>query len=144
MNKRMLDHSVNIIAYEKNDTKYAMCCAWSMMVDYDKVLSLLGFQSVTGKNLSKGDRVGFSCLSQGQKNIAEALGDRHSNEVDKLDGIDYKNDNGAIVVLGAMTNCVCEVIDILHLEGIEEDNLLYLKVLSCEENDLAPLHMSDF
>lgn len=144
MNKRMLDHSVNVIAYEKNNTKYAMCCAWSMMVDYDKVVCLLGSQSVTGKNLSKGDKVGFSCLSQGQKDIATALGDRHSNEVNKLQDIKYYNNNGAIVVLGAMTNCVCEVIDILHLEGIEEDNLLYLRVLFCEENDVLPLHMSDF
>ena len=54
-NKKIIDHGVHVIAYIKNNKKYAMTCAWSMLCDYDKILMLLGSQSVTGKNLKKGD-----------------------------------------------------------------------------------------
>ena len=37
---RILDHSVNVISFEKNGKYYSMCCAWSMNVDYDKVVNL--------------------------------------------------------------------------------------------------------
>ena len=67
MSFRAVDHTVNVIGYEKNNTKYVMTCAWSMMVDYDKIVSLIGSQSVTGKNIKKGDIVGFSALCKEQK-----------------------------------------------------------------------------
>lgn len=144
MDYRALDHSVNVLAYKKNNINYAMTCAWSMHVDYDKIVCLLGSQSVTGKCLSKGDKVGFSSLKKEQKEIANLIGDGHSDLVNKLNGVAYKNIDNAIVICGSRTECLCEVIDIIHLEGIEEDNLIYLKVLDCKENEGQFLHMSDY
>ncbi|MGM9970611.1 MAG: hypothetical protein ACI35S_09490 [Anaeroplasma sp.] len=144
MSFKALDHSVNIVSYHKENKNYAMCCAWSMMVDYDKIICLLGSQSVTGKMIKKGDIIGFSSLMDNQKNIALALGDDHSDEKDKLNGIDFILDDGAILIKNSKTLIKCMVLDVLHLEGIESDNLLYLKIISSIENDGTFLHMSDF
>ena len=143
MDFRAVDHTVNVVGYEKNGVKYVMTCAWSMMVDYDKVVSLLGSQSVTGKNVKKGDIVGFSALSINQKDTAIKLGEGHSDKMDKLSGIDYYIDKGAILINNSRNEIICEVIDVLHLEGIEEDYLLYLKVLSHKSNEEKFLHMED-
>ncbi|MBQ9124679.1 MAG: hypothetical protein IJY14_03210 [Acholeplasmatales bacterium] len=144
MNYRALDHSVNILGVKKNDINYVMCCAWSMHVDYDKIVCLLGSQSVTGNNISKGDYIGFSSLKKEQMNVANQIGEGHSNELDKLKNIDYSVIDNAIIINNSKTECICEVIDIIHLEGIEEDNMLYLKVLSCKENEGEFLRMSDY
>lgn len=144
MSFRAVDHSVNIIAYEKNTNKYAMCCAWSMMVDYDKLLCLLGSQSVTGKNIQKGDIIGVSSLGKDQKDIALALGENHSNEMDKLKGISYTMDKSAILISNARTEMVCEVMDVFHLKQIEEDFLIYLKIVDYKESKKQFLHMEDF
>ena len=143
MDFKAVDHSVNILALKKDNVNYAMCCAWAVMLDYDKIGCLLGSQSVTGKAIKKGDIVGFSSLGINQKNIALILGDNNSNEMDKLKGIDYEVNDSAILIKDAKTMVVCEVIDILHLEGIEEDNFIYLKMLSKKENEGKFLHMSD-
>ena len=144
MSVRAVDHSVNIIAYRKNDKNYAMCCAWSMMVDYDKLVCLLGSQSVTGNMIKKGDIIGFSSLNDNQKDIAIKLGDGHSDNDNKLNDINYIMDDSAILIAESRTLIKCEVIDILHLEGIENDNLIYLKIISFKENNGKFLHMSDF
>jgi hypothetical protein len=44
-----------------------------MMVDYDKLICLIGSQSVTGKNIAKNDFIGVSALNKKQKDIAERL-----------------------------------------------------------------------
>ena len=87
MGFRAVDHSVNIIGIRKNDVNYAMCCAWAMMVDYDKLMCLLGSQSDTGNNICKGDIIGFTSLNKNQIDVAYKLGDNHSSEVNKLDGV---------------------------------------------------------
>ena len=33
---------VSIVAYEKNNIKFGMTCAWFMPCDYDQILLLLG------------------------------------------------------------------------------------------------------
>lgn len=144
MDFKALDHSVNIIAYRKDNKNYAMCCAWSMMADYDKLLCLLGSQSITGKNIKKGDIIGVSSLQKNQKSIALKLGEGHSGRTDKLEGIDYTLKQSAIVIPGACTEMICEVIEVLHLKEIEEDNLLYLRILSHQETPGSFLHMEDF
>ncbi len=144
MSFKALDHSVNILAFEKENKKYAMCCAWSMMVDYDKLLCLLGSQSITGKTIKKGDILGFSSLNKEQKEIAIQLGEDHSNEKDKLKGISYSKDQTAILISNACTELVCEVMDVLHLNEIEEDNLIYLRILKKTEKPAPFLHMEDF
>ncbi|MEI3526738.1 MAG: hypothetical protein V8R15_01340 [Bacilli bacterium] len=53
MKYKAFDHGVNIITLEKNYQKMAMTCAWAMQVDYDKILCLLGSQSVTGNTIKK-------------------------------------------------------------------------------------------
>lgn len=142
-NKKIIDHGVHVIAYIKDNKKYAMTCAWSMLCDYDKILMLLGSQSVTGKNLKKGDVVGFSALSCDQVFEAMTIGDKHSDDVDKLDGIKINIDGAAITIADASSESVCVVEDILHLKGIENDNLVYLKIKSCKDNNDNFLHMSD-
>ena len=142
-NKKIIDHGVQVIAYIKDNKKYAMTCAWSMLCDYDKILMLLGSQSITGNNLAKGDIVGFSALSVKQSSEAFKIGEGHSSECNKLDGIDINIDGSAITIKDASCECVCKVKDILHLEGIEKDNLVYLEIIKCNDNNDDFLHMSD-
>lgn len=133
------NYGANVIAFEKENRKYAMTCAWAMQVDYDKILCLLGSQSVSGKAIKKGDIIGVSALSNLQEAIAFKLGENHSDEVNKLEGIDYSFDESAILIDGSSKTMKVEVIDVLHLEGIEEDNLVYGKVIKSVDNEL-PLY----
>lgn len=133
------NYGANAIAFEKENRKYAMTCAWAMQVDYDKILCLLGSQSASGKAIKKGDIIGVSALSSLQESIAFKLGENHSDEVNKLEGIDYSFDGSAILIDGCSKAMKVEVIDVLHLEGIEEDNLVYGKVIKSIENNL-PLY----
>ena len=89
-NKKIIDHGVHVIAYIKDNKKYAMTCAWSMLCDYDKILMLLGSQSVTGKNLKKGDVVARFENPNDAAEYARHLGLSDGfidlNEVDRLRG----------------------------------------------------------
>ena len=127
----------NIISYKKNGINYGMCCAWAMQTDYDKMLCLLGSQSVTGKNIEKGDIIGISSLNKNQEKIAFQLGENHSDECNKFVNISYTLDDSAILINDASTMMKVEVIDIIHLDKIEADNLIYCKVLSYTENKKA-------
>jgi flavin reductase (DIM6/NTAB) family NADH-FMN oxidoreductase RutF len=114
-----------------------MICSWATQVDYDKIVMLLGAQSVTGNNIAKGDIIGVSVLSIHQEDVMNTLGSDHSDEVDKFANIKYTRNDSAILIDNA---CVCmtvEVIDVLHLEGIEEDNLVYGLIKSYTQNDAA-------
>lgn len=144
MNFRAMDHSVTVVAYEKGGKKYAMTCAWAMMVDYDKILCLLGSQSTTAKNIKKNDFVGVSTLNKNQKDLALRLGENHSEEVYKLSGIEKSQDDTAITINYACRKMICRVIDVYHLPKIEEDSLVYLEIIEKEENGNNFLHMSDF
>ena len=139
----LYNYSVSVIAYKKDDIKYGMTCAWFMPADYDKFLCLLGTQSVTGHNIKKGDIIGMSILSNEQSSVATTMGDKHSNEIDKFVNIDYEIKDSAILINNASRKMVCKVIDVLHLEGIESDNLIYLNILSNEENGDNFLQYSD-
>ena len=137
------DYSVSVIAFEKDNRKFGMTCAWFMPADYDKLLCLLGTQSVTGHNINKGDIIGVSILGVDQANIATKIGDKHSDEVDKFIDVNYEQKDTAILINNAPRKMVCKVIDVLHLEGIEADNLIYLNILSNEETDKEFLHYSN-
>ncbi len=143
MKFKSLDHAVNVLAYKKDNINYAMTCAWCMNVDYDKLICLMGAQSVSGNNLKKGDILGFSALAKNQLEIALALGDNHSNSVDKLNNIDYYLNDNAILINNALLQYRCIVKEIIHLEGIEDDNLVYLQIIEGNENEGDYLHMSD-
>lgn len=52
-------------------------------------------------------------------------------------------DEGAILISGARAEVKCQVIDILHLTGIEAENVLYLQMLSGKENGGDALHIAD-
>lgn len=138
----LFDYNVSVIAYVKDGRKYGMTCAWFMPADYDKLLCLMGMQSITGHNIQKGDIIGVSILSEDQVDVANILGNNHSNEVDKFEGLDYEICDTAILVNNACRKMICKVIDILHLEGIEADNLIYLSILKTDENDNKFLHYS--
>ena len=137
------NHGVNVVGMVKNKQNYCMTCAWAMQVDYDKVMLLLGQQSVTGQKIMPGDIIGVSALSKYQREIALKLGDEHSDEVDKLEGIQYMENDGAIFILNAARLMKVEVIEILHPRGIEGDNLIYGKIVEKIETIFPFLNMSD-
>lgn len=137
------NHGVNVVGLVKNSQNYCMTCAWAMQVDYDKVMLLIGQQSVTGQKIMPGDIIGVSALSKYQREIALKLGDEHSNEVDKLEGIQYMEKDGAIFILNAARLMKVEVIEILHPRGIEGDNLVYGKIVEKIETIFPFLNMSD-
>ena len=90
-------------------------------VDYDKS-DAFRRTSITGKNICQGDVVGVSVLSIHQEDIMNLLGNGHSDEIDKFKDIKYTLDDSAILIDDASICMVVEVIDVIHLEGIEEDN----------------------
>jgi Conserved protein/domain typically associated with flavoprotein oxygenases, DIM6/NTAB family len=125
----------NAVGFIKNGEKYGMVCAWAMQADYDKILMLLGAQSITGKNIHKGDIIGVSALNENQQDIVDALGSNHSDDTDKFTNIKYSISDSAILIDGASNCMVAEVLDVLHLKGIEEDNLIYGLVKSFTSNN---------
>lgn len=137
------NYGVNAVCYKKNGRKYGMVCSWATQVDYDKIVMLLGAQSVTGKNISKGDIIGVSVLSEFQEDVMNTLGSNHSDEVDKFENINYTLSDSAILINDASVNMVVEVIDVLHLEGIEEDNLVYGFVISYTQSDAKMMTYHD-
>lgn len=145
MDIRAIDHNVNIVAMQKNGKNYGMCCAWATQVDYDKILCALGSQSTTGNAIKAGDVIGFSNLKKEQVKIALQLGDvdKHSADTDKLVGLDYRIDEDAIIINGARAELKCKVLDVLHIKGIESENLVYMQILDAKENDGKSLLISD-
>lgn len=129
------NYGANALCFTKNGKKYGMICAWAMQADYDKILMLLGAQSVTGKNISKGDIIGVSALAENQQDVVDALGSGHSGDTDKFKNLKYTTKDSAILIDGASNCMVVEVLDVLHLDGIEEDNLIYGLVKSVISND---------
>ena len=145
MSIKAIDHNVNFIAMQKNGKNYGMCCAWCTQAAEDKLICCVGPQSTTGQAIRKDDIIGFSNLSKGQMMTAFQLGDmqKHSAEVDKLAGIEYTVDEGAILITGARAEVKCKVIEVLHLPGIEIENVLYLQILDGRETGAEALHIAD-
>ncbi len=150
MSDRLFNHSVNVVSYQLGTKKYAATIAWAVQVDYDKILLLMGSQSDTGNHIKKGQIIGVSALAENQMKIAEVLGDEHSESTDKLAGIEYtetvipNHQEIAITIEDAVNQMIVEVIDVMHLEGIEEDNLIYGKVIKNQANELKFLNMHKF
>ena len=137
------NHSVSVVGFVRNNQKYCMTCAWAMQVDYDKVLMLLGAQSVTGNKILKGDMIGVSALSKYQRDIAVQIGDGHSDEMDKLKGVQYQVSTDALYILNAARIMKVRVLEVMHLKGIESDNLIYGQIVEKIETVLPFLNMSD-
>ncbi|MDD3106277.1 MAG: hypothetical protein PHP65_00530, partial [Bacilli bacterium] len=108
----------NIVAIEKNNKRYGMCCAWAQMIDYDKISLLLGGQSVTGNILSIGDVVGVSALDKDQKPLAKLLGSGHSDKIDKFKNINIIVKEDAILIPGAKGRMKCKGSEVLELPGL--------------------------
>ena len=145
MEIKAVDHNVNIIALEKNGRRYALCCAWVTQVAEDKLIAAIGPQSATGKVIEKGDTLGFSNLTTEQKHIAFKIGDlnTHSDTADKLTGIPFHTDGGAILIDGARAEAKCTVLDVLHLPKIEAENIVYRQIEDGKINGGTSLHISD-
>ena len=122
----------NILAYEKNNKKYGMTCAWAMMVDYGKVMMLIGGQSETGNNLELNDIVGISALASGQEKISRIFGMNHSTKVDKFMDVDYIQDETALLIKDAKVQMKAKVLEIKNLDG---DHLITFEVLKHQERD---------
>lgn len=134
MSFKAFNSGCNAICFKKNNIKYGMICAWAQMIDYDKISMMLGSQSVTGKNLQIGDIVGVCSLAKHQKNVALALGDNHSDEIDKFTELNYKEDKTAIIINDSKNEMICRVIDIIHFDFCKEDNFIILEILNHKEN----------
>ena len=132
---RVFNHTVNIVAYNKNEVKYGATIAWAMQADYDKILLLMGSQSVTGNNIEVGDIIGVSALNINQKDIAIKLGEGHSDEINKFENVEINQQQNAITIQNASREVVCEVMEIIKLQEAEEDNLVYARVISYKENN---------
>lgn len=78
------NYSANAVCFEKNGRKYGMICSWATQVDYDRIVMLLGSQSVTGRNISKGDIIGVSVLSEFQENVMNVLGSNQMKRISLL------------------------------------------------------------
>lgn len=145
MEYKAMDHGVNIVTLQKNTQVYAMTCAWVMQVDYDKIVLLMGAQSQTGQQIQEGDILGISILNQEQMELATRVGETHSREIEKLQNISTMNLNGAIVLADSNRVLRVRVSQILHLEGIETDKLIYATITEGQDLQQKPfLHMSDF
>lgn len=134
-NLHAFEMGANVVTSYKNKQFCAMTCAWAMMVDYDKILMLLGAQSDTAKQIAKGDLVGVSALSSGQGLIANHFGSEHSLSFPKFNQHYLEKLDDVYVVKEAKVKMVCEVLDIIHLPGIEEDNLVYFKVKNFADDE---------
>lgn len=130
MGLRAFNHSVNVLAFTENNQIFAATYAWFTQVGYEEVMGLLGSQSITANHIKKGQIVGISACSKQLKELAIKIGETHSNEVKKLDESEYSKEGTAILLNDAKVQMVCEVKDILHLESIEDDYLVYFKVKS--------------
>lgn len=122
----------NVIAYEKNNKKYGMTCAWAMMVDYSKVMMLIGGQSETGNNLELGDIVGISALAIGQEKVSRIFGMQHSSKVNKFENIKYHQEQNGIIIDDSKVMMLAKVIKIENLDG---DHLITFDVIKHEENE---------
>lgn len=136
MKFRPFNQTVSILAFKKDKDIYAATYAWFTQVGEEQVIGLLGEQSITTANLKIGDYCGISVCSKEQKEIAAYIGDTHSNEVDKLLGLPYFVDaTGAITLKGSKATMIAKVVDIIHLKEIEDDSLVYFKVIEYHENE---------
>ena len=122
----------NVLAFKKNNTNYAMTCAWAMMIDYNQIAMLIGGQSVTGQNLELKQKVGVSALADGQQEIAKIIGTTHSNEVNKFVNIEYTNKDNMLLINNAKVLMECSVKEIKNLDG---DLLVFLSVNDFNEDE---------
>lgn len=143
MGFKALDYSVSVIAIKKKEELLGMTCAWAMQVDYDKMVCLLGAQSQTGKALEVGDILGISVLNKKQKDYAIKFGEGHSKEGNKFLDIKYIQKETALLLPNSTRMMICKVEEIFHLKGIEEDSLIYVKIIEKEENGEDFLHYND-
>jgi flavin reductase (DIM6/NTAB) family NADH-FMN oxidoreductase RutF len=126
MKNNLFNYSVNVAGLIKNKRRYGMAIAWCTQVDYDKVLLCFGEQSATGKVIEKGDLLGLSGLSVGQKEIADHFGNSSSADGDKFEGVSHTaHSNQALLIDGAYCQMVIEVLEVLHLSQIEDTNVVY-------------------
>lgn len=121
----------NVLAYKKNDKLFGMVCAWAMMVDYGKIMMLIGGQSETGNNLEIGDIVGVSALACGQERISRIIGMNHSSKINKFETVDHYFDDTALLIKDAKVIMKAKVIDIVNMDG---DHLITFEVLDYKDD----------
>ena len=131
MNLRAFRCGANVLAYEKDNKKYGMTCAWAMMVDYSKVMMLVGGQSETGNNLEVGDLVGISALATGQEKVSRTMGMQHSSKVNKFESVIYRQEKSALIIKDAKVEMLAKVVKIENLDG---DHLITFEVTNFQEN----------
>ena len=144
MSLRAYNHTVSIITKKEESKIFACTIAWMCQVGYEEVIGLIGEQSSTGKRLKKGDKVAINVCSKQMKDFASFVGSTSSQEVDKFASYPYYQKDDFITLKESKVIMLCQVKDILHLEGIEDDNLVYFKVEEYQVNaDADYLLMSD-
>lgn len=128
MSLRAFNMGCNVIAFNHNDKKYGMVCAWATQLDDDKIGLLIGGQSVTGKVIAIDKIVGVSALAEGQEEIAHKLGENHSNSGDKFEGIECEEVDSALFIKGSKVKMLCQVEKVMCLVN-NEDRFVILQVI---------------
>lgn len=128
----------NIVAYQKGNQRYGMCCSWAQMLDYDRIGLLLGSQSVTGKHIVVGDIIGVSALAEPQIEIARHFGRGHSDKYDKFAGYPVTWDETAILIPHSRVQMTCLVEEVLHIPKENHDYFIVCKVLRFEQDESKP------
>lgn len=123
----------NVLAFEKEGKKYAMVCAWSTHIEYDVIGMLVGAQSLTGKAIKVGDKVGVSALALGQEKICLQLGENHSDNPEKFKNVPFTKKDGALLLEGSKNQMECEVIKIMKITD-PDDNFIVMKILDSKSD----------
>jgi len=143
MDRNLFISGANVVTLLKNNKKYAMTCAWAMMLDYDKACMLLGEQSITSNNIEIGDIIGISGASKENFDIIEYIGSTHSDEVDKFSNNEFIDFNGVKVIKSSKTKLKCKVENIIKINEGCNDKLLVLRVLNFESDSKKKFLTSD-
>lgn len=126
--KNLILQGANVLTLFKDGKRYGMTFAWGMATDIDKLLIMVGGQSVTGHHLNVGDKVGISCLNINQGHIAQHFGDHHSDIFDKFDIPEIEIVDNVYLIKDATREMIGEIIDIFHLKDNNEDLMVYIKI----------------
>ena len=135
----MLNHGVNVVTAEHEGKRGGLAVAWATQVATERVLICVGAQSATRELILASNAFAVNVLRRDQLDLARRFGGRHSNEVDKFEGLHiHVAETGAPLLDDCAVSLDCEVQDV-YGEGPEK--LIIGRVVAAEFHgtDYEPL-----
>jgi flavin reductase (DIM6/NTAB) family NADH-FMN oxidoreductase RutF len=86
----MLTHGVNIVTAAHEGQRGGLAVAWATQVGIDHVLVCIGAQSATRAMILASGAFGVCVLAQEHLELARRFGGRHSDKVDKFEGLEVR------------------------------------------------------